>query len=236
MRGSIPAVSGRGRSIYDAVKSDYDSKFGKGATTITQSFLRLESGVLGTTGSISFAVRNNENASGATSVRVTETRLAPTDNFLATEVGFYIYKTASAGATGTKIALNTFPNSLVYTGSGEAANLQSLYNGKLGVKINGRQIVENWDLLRHYRVGNAQKGILTAASGTGNSWDSSTWDAASYGFFPLTPQIEFRGQSKNEVKIDLPESIALAGTSSDNIAVLVFRGLLIQNGSSTVQR
>ena len=180
-------------------------------------------------------MRNNENAPGTSSVRITETRLAPTDNFLATEVGFYIYKTASAGATGTKIVLNTFPNSLVYTGSGEAANLQSLYNSKLSVKINGTQIVENWDLLRHYRVGNAQKSVLTAASGTGNAWDASTWDSASYGFFPLTPQVTFKGQSKNEVSVSLPESIALAGTSSDNIAVLIFRGLLIQNGSVTVQ-
>lgn len=235
MANTQPAVAGRSRSIYTAVNESYKKRYGRGAVTITQSYLRLESATLGTQGTINFAVLKNEIAQGATSVNATENRLNLTDNFLATECGIYIQKTTTATQTTNNSYLDTFPNSLVYTGSGEAVNLQTIYNGKMKTTINGEVIVDSWDVNRHYRAGNAQKAVLTAATGTGNSWDRSTWDAASFGFYPLTPQIEFAGQSKNEISINLPVSAALAGTSSTNICVIIFRGLLIQNGSRTVQ-
>lgn len=233
-------VSGRGRSIYETVKSKYEKQYAnrgglKGSgIVITQSFLRLESATLGTQGSINFAVLVNEMANGASSVSATEKRLALTDTFVATEIGIYITKIASGSTIGSTV-LNTFPNSLVYSGSGEAANLLNIYNGNLNIRINGETIIDSWDVARHYRVGNAQKTVLTAASGTGNSWDASTWDQPNYGMFPVTPQIEFRGNAKNLVNLNLPLSVNLAGTSSTNVAVVLMRGLLVQNGCAIAQ-
>jgi hypothetical protein len=235
----IPAVAGRGRSIFEAVKGQYAGKYApsrqqSNGIVITQSYLRLESAVLSTQGTIDFAVLVNEIAPGASTTNATEKRLALTDNFVCTELGIFIAKYAS-GSTLAASPLDTFPNSLVYSGSGEAANLRNIYNGYLNVQINGDTILDSWDVNRHYRVGNAQKSVLTAASGTGNAWDASTFDSASYGFFPVTPQIEFRGNAKNKLRINLPSSVALAGTSSSNVCVLVMRGLLVQNGSAIAQ-
>lgn len=235
MANTQPAVAGRSRSIYTAVNENYNRRYGKGAVTITQSYLRLESATLGTQGTINFAVLKNEIAQGATSVNATENRLNLTDNFLATECGIYIQKTTTSTQTTNNSYLDTFPNSLVYAKTGEAIALQTIYNGKMKTTINGEVIVDSWDVNRHYRVGNAQKAVTTSATATNNSWDRSTWDAASYGFYPLTPQIEFAGQSKNEISINLPVSADMTGTSSTNICVIIFRGLLIQNGSRTVQ-
>lgn len=215
------AVAGRSRSIFDSIPK-------KQGVVRTQSYLRLESAALGTQGTVDFNLLTNQGT-----VNTTEKRLAITDNFIITEVGFFIYKVAS-GSTSQVNTLNTFPNSLVYTGSGEAANLMNLYNGSLFINIDGRTILESWDLMRHYRVGNAQKTVLTAASGTGNAWDASTWDSASYGYFPVTPQITLFGSSKNVIRLNLPASVAMAGTSSSNYATLVLRGFLDQSASNVV--
>jgi len=220
----FPAVSGRNRNIYERIPK-------KPGVVRTQSTLRLESDALGTQSSVDF---NLIKGSGNYTQHETEKRLSITDNFIVTEIGFYILKVTTAG-TNRGDTLRTFPNAVQFSGSNEATNLMNLYNGYLGITIDGKQILAGqWDLMRHYRVGSAQKGVLTAASGTGNAWDQSTWDTASYGMFPVTPTITFYGSSNNLITLNLPAAVNMAGTSSTNYAVLLFRGYLDQSASNVV--
>ena len=217
----------RGQEIYQRTLGKY---LGKKGVVITPGYLRLESAALGTQNTIDFGTLTNENAPGATAVNVAEQRLNMTDNFYVSEIGIYIMKVTTAGETHKGI-MRTYLNSLIFSGSNEALNLRNLYNGKLLVDVNGDRIIDGWDVMRHYRVGNAQEDVLTAASGTGNAWEADTWDTASFGMFPCTPGFELQGNAKNKISISCPAALNMAGTSSSNYAIFIARGLKIQNGS-----
>ena len=75
-----------------------------------------------------------------------------------------------------------------------------------------------------------------ATGAAADKYQADSFENATTGFYPVTPQIEVRGNAKNRFRIDLPGSTNLAGTASDNFVILTLRGLLIQNGSSTAQR
>lgn len=231
------STNSRSREIFNNALSKYTDAYGKKAgIVITQGYLRLLSAALtATQGSFQFGVLKSEFASGASTIDPSERRLNIVDNFLVTEMRISLVKVA----TGESVSISTpstFPNSLVFAKSGEAAALMSVYNGALTIEIDGTKILDGWDISRHYRVGNAQKSVLTAATGTGNSWVASTYDSASYGYYPVTPQIELKGNSKNQISVILPVSGDLTGTSSTNYVMLDLRGLLIQNGSRIAQR
>jgi hypothetical protein len=132
--------------------------------------------------------------------------------------------------------MNQFPNEYKFTGSGEAKNLMNVYNGFLSCVINGETILDSWDVNRHYRVGTSQEGLAASANATVNLYAADNYDSASYGFYPVTPQIELRGNAKNRLRINLPANVSLAGTASTNYAILEVRGLLVQNGSAIAQR
>lgn len=229
----------RSRDIYTSIKTAYTSKYGsakQSGIVITQGYLRSMSAALSATqGGVTFGILVNDISSGATAIDASEQRLNLVDNFLATEIRVSLLKVAT-GDTASISTISTFPNALVFAKAGEAKALMNVYNGKLSVVINGETIIDSWDVMRHYRVGNAQKLVLTAATGTGNAWEASTYDNASYGFYPVTPQIELRGNGKNKITLALPVGGDLTGTSSSNYVVLEMRGLLIQNGSTIAQK
>jgi hypothetical protein len=232
----VQATGLRSRDIYNNVKGKYDGRYGKNAgIVITQSYLRLQSAALATQSTIDFAVLINELAPGASTVDPSEKRLALVDNFLITEMRISLLKVASGDSSAIS-TLNQFPNEYKFTGSGEAKNLMNIYNGFLTTTINGEVILDSWDISRHYRVGTAQEGLAASANATVNLYAADNYDSASYGFYPVTPQIELRGNAKNRLRINLPANVSLAGTSSTNYAVLEVRGLLVQNGSAIAQR
>lgn len=227
----------RSRDIYTSTKEIYKRRYpnGKGIV-ITQSYLRLQSAILATLSSIEFALLVNENAPGSLSVDPTEKRLSIVDNFLITEMKLSLVKRPT-GENVANQAESMFPNPLIFSGAGEADALQVIYNSLLNLQINGDTILDSWDVQRHYRVGTAQKGVnLNATGGAADKFQADTFESATYGFYPVTPQIEVRGNAKNRFRIELPVSANLAGTASDNFVILTLRGLLIQNGSSTAQR
>jgi len=227
----------RSRDIYTSTKEIYTRRYPRGkGIVITQSFLRLQSAILATLSSIEFGLLVNELAPGASSVDPTEKRLSIVDNFLITEMKISLVKRPT-GQTVAQRAESLFPNPLIFTGANEAANFQVVYNGLMSLQINGDTILDSWDALRHYRVGTAQKGVnLNATGAAADKYQADSFENATTGFYPVTPQIEVRGNAKNRFRIDLPGSTNLAGTASDNFVILTLRGLLIQNGSSTAQR
>lgn len=213
----------RSRLIYNSLPKEQ-------GVISSQSYLRLESAVLGTQSEITFNVLNNEGT-----VNETEQRLALTDTFTVTELGIFLMKVTTAGTNRSGV-LHTFPNANVFTGSGESANLQNIYNGYFKATVNGVQYIPKMDMLRFYRVGAAQKTVGTstydATNNTSNKYLESTWDNPNYGFYPLTPQLNLSGAWKNSLAITCPASVAMAGTSSSNYVVLILRGFLNQNAAN----
>lgn len=216
-----PVMGNSNRAVFDAMRAEYAKK---GQTpVITASYLRSEV-ILGTTSTVRFPILTQDS-----SPNVNERRLNVADAFQVTSLGIFIYKIAT-GANISSGILNTFPNPLVYTGSGEAANLQGIYNGSLNVTIDRKEIIPAIDCLNFYNVGIAQQAVLTAASGTGNAYQASQY-TNDFGFYTVTPTFKMSGNLVNEITLNLPESVNLAGTSSTNRVVLITRGFLIQGGA-----
>jgi hypothetical protein len=235
----MATTGNRGRDIYTSVKDKYLGKYGRNTgIVITQSYLRLQSAPLSTGSSVEFGVLVNETAQGAVSVDPSEKRLNLVDNFLVTEMRLSLAKKAVGQAHVGQSTLKQFPNPLIFAAANEAKNLMEVYNGFLSCIINGETILDSWDLLRHYRVGTAQEAVmLNATGGAADAYQADNYDSASYGYFPVTPQIELRGNAKNKFRINLPDSVSLAGAAGEsNYLILEFRGLLIQNGSTIAQK
>jgi hypothetical protein len=220
-------ATNRQRAIYNDLR--YNTYAGQRDVIITDSYLRFET-TLGTSTSLSFNTLVNQGAQ-----TVTEHRLNMPDRFCVTDMAFFIRKVAAATPTDGQIAsaqLDTFPNPLTYTGAGEAAALNALYNSYLTVRIDSVVYYDSLDLLRFYRVPTSQQNVsYVVASPAGNTIQADGWDTMNYGFAPIDPTFSLDGKAKNDISVTLPTSIAMAGTSSVNYAVLIVRGFLLQNAS-----
>lgn len=218
-------------ALRESLKAQYPGK------TITQSYLRLERNIQSSTSTnFTFDILQTDSANGA--VSAVEKRLNTSDVFVATAMAMYIYKagtTTSASETDRASAvLCSFPNALVFTGVSEAANLTTLYNGNVKHSVN-RIIYHDNDLdtMRFYRVGQEQRGVIGGTGGTATN--ASQWDDANFGMIGLEPTISFGGLSQNEISIKTPVAVSLAGTTSTNFLVLVYRGFKIQGAAAEFQ-
>lgn len=217
----VSPAADRSRAIYNKIKSQNKNAI------VTQSYLRLEQ-QLGTQSQVEFNVLKNEGT-----VQSTERRLSINDAFICDMISVMLYKVPTGEANGIQ-QLDTFPNPLVYTGASEAANLQSIYNGFLSIRVNSTVFIDSLDVMRFLRVGNSQEGVDlgggTGANATG-VYQASEYRSANYPFDKLSPTIKLSGSAKNELKIELPASANLAGTDSTNYVVMLLRGLLISDGA-----
>ena len=132
-----------------------------------------------------------------------------------------------------------FPDSTIFTGSGEATNLNCMYNGRLQFNINSVNLTETIDTLRYKRVGVAQQGVglstYDATNNPSNKYLRSSWDSADYGFQTFHQSIALNGQANNLINLLLPTGVNCAGTSSQNYAVIILRGTLLINGAGKVE-
>lgn len=214
------------RALYNAlIEQKNQGKFAKDAI-ITMSYLRFET-VLTSSQNVIFNVLSNQ---GNGVQRSTEKRLNTPDAFIVSDFGFMIKK-VTATTTDAQAKLFSYPEPSVFTGT-EAKNLENLWNGYLTVKIDQTTWIDSLDMKRFYNVGQAQQGLAVSANATANLYQNSEWSHSSWGFDGLEPAIRFDGASNNDVTINLPESLNMAGAANEsNIAVLMVRGYLIQRGS-----
>lgn len=217
----------RARAIYNHILQNYPKKI-----TSTQGYLRLEKELVDSRSNIQFNVLTNDGTP-----RASEKRLALTDLFFATEMSLYLMKITDAQVTaGVEFGsiMDTYPNSITYDGANEAAALRTMYNGNFNVKIDNDVIIEGLDNMRFYRAGQAQQGVeVSVDTNTNPAYVADEWNSASYGMYPLTPNILFSGTAKNSVFIELPDSVDMSDpdATSKNYVICVFRGILIQNAS-----
>lgn len=219
-RHKIPALDQR-RAIYNALGR------GKGIVN-SPSYLRLEA-KLGATSAISFNLLVN-----AQNQTVTENRLNINDTFITTDMAVFVFKVATGAAT-TSAQLHSFANPTVFTGAGEAALVNTIFeSGKFSMTKNGILTIPSLDCLRFKVVGVAQQGLDV---GVTLSYFQDEKRSEHTGFIStFTPVITFQGNDNVVLNINLPASVNLAGTASDNYCVLYFRGYLRQNASFVGQK
>jgi hypothetical protein len=217
-----------------AVQQEKAALYAQAGVITTPGYLRLEVSLTGTTNLVAFQVRD---AQGGTQ-HVTERRLKVSDSFTVMAGAFYIGKAAAtAGVVSNAqygaMSLHTFPNPLVFTGGTSAANLQSLYNGYLSVRVDSTVFIDSMPMLNFYRVATSQQGVGPAVIIQRDEWPLSM-----YGQRDWTPTIELNGLANTEININLPTSVDLASgapTTYENNAVLYLTGFLNQGGASVQQ-
>lgn len=222
-----------------AIQQEKAKLYARKGVITTPGYLRLEISLTGATNIVRFQVRDAQGGSQ----HVTERRLKVSDSFTVLGGSFYIGK---AGVTGpatvptdaqfAAMSLHTFPNPQVFTGGTAAANLQSIYNGYLSVRVDSTVFIDSMPMLNFYRVATSQLGVgSTAANNLPVQADE--WPLSMYGRNEWQPTLELNGLANTEIDINLPTSVALnagAATYQTN-AVLYLSGFLNQGGASVQQ-
>jgi hypothetical protein len=194
---------------------------------LSQSFLRLETGLVAGNTQYKFDILVNENTQ--TTNYNTQLKLNLQDSFIVSQIGFFVC--APASTTDASYRLLTYPNKTAFTTHATALN--TLYNGYMSLTINQRTIIPNWDLYKHLDVPTTQQNMVTgtfaSTTGAGLLADDQN-NAGDFGFFPCEPNIVLVGSKKNDLTVTLPAGLATVATNSR--LVCIFRGILAQNTTS----
>jgi hypothetical protein len=190
------------------------------SAVLSQSYLRSE--VAMSTSVTSYQIPILVNSQQGNNF-VTNNFLALQDAFVVSSIGIYV--SIPASSTTTAFPLYTYPNQVAFSTSGAATALYNLYNGKMSVTVNNKQIVPSWDIYKHLYVPQFQQG--TSASATNGGIDQN--DASEYGYYPVEPNLVFVGSKNNVITLDLPAAIGTLQASTAPRIVVIFKGLLAQN-------
>ena len=186
---------------------------------LTQSFLRSEVALSTSVANYHIPVLVNDTQNG--SVRVNEKRLNLQDIFITTELDIFI---GIGAATATDAKLYSYPNPNVFSTSGAAAALYSLYNGYLNLTINNEQLLPAWSVLRHLFVPQTQGGVgITAQTIFPIDQINFGEDAA----YPVEPGIVMNGAAN--INLNLTANGAPAAIQSNSFICVIQRGILCQN-------
>jgi hypothetical protein len=182
---------------------------------LSQSYLRFENTLSTTKTSYDFGVLNNQTISGQ-SQTPTEQRLNLQDAFYISEMMVYIAKASSA--TDASFKLSTYPSPTVFTTSGAAAALYTLYNGVLSLTVNNRQIVPASDLQKFLETPQTQQ--TGAANSPIDQFDGNFSTV-------VEPNLVLIGSKNSLFNITIPS--AFAALDSNTRVVILVRGVLAQN-------
>ena len=163
--------------------------------------------------------------------------IQPGDAFCICAWALKIYKSADTGAaTAGNISQTvdySYPNPNVFTKSGEASNLESLFNGYLKIIMNNNVINSQYPAYKFRRVNTSQKGSQTgvAAGPIYSTVSSEEQNFVSNGLVALEPTINFLGNWNFQAQLIPPAALDLTGTASTNYVSLILDGFLIQQGA-----
>lgn len=185
-----------------------------GTAVLSQSYLRSEV-LLSTTQTLyTFPILVNDNQSGG--ITNTSNLLNLQDAFYVSEMA--IYFAAPGSSTASNFPLVSYPNASIFA-AGSDAELYSLYNGKMSILINNRQIVPTIDLYRFYDAEQTQAPAVTNAK--------DQFSGKNSGKYVIEPGIVFVGSKQNVVQVSIPN--ALASVQANSRMILYCVGHLAQN-------
>jgi hypothetical protein len=210
------------RLIFDNAKNLVNNAgFSAGQAVLSQSYIRSEVAMSTTT--TSYQIPILVNSVGAGTNFATNNLLNLQDAFVVSSIGIFV--AAPAASTTTAFPLFTYPNAVTFSTAGAATALYNLYNGKLSIVVNNRQIVPAMDLYRYLYVPQFQQG--SSSSATNGGIDQN--DATEYGYYPVEPNIVLVGSKNNVISLELPGAISTLQASTAPRIVMIMRGILAQN-------
>lgn len=208
------------RLVFDNAKNLVNNAgFSAGQAVLSQSYLRSE--VAMSTSTTSYQIPILVNSTGSNTNFATNNLLNLQDAFVVSSIGVFV--SIPAASTTTAFPLYTYPNASAFTTSGAATALYNLYNGKLSVVVNNRQIVPALDLYRFLYVPQTQQG----AASTATTIDQN--DATEFGYYPVEPNIVLVGSKNNVISLELPGAISTLQAGVAPRIVVIMRGILAQN-------
>ena len=208
------------RLVFDNAKNLVNNAgFSAGQAVLSQSYIRSE--VAMSTSTTSYQIPILVNSTGANTNFATNNLLQLQDAFVVSSIGIFVSIPASSSTTAFR--LYTYPNTTAFSTAGAATALYNLYNGKLSVVVNNRQIVPAWDLYRHLYVPQTQQG----AASTATTQDEN--DATEFGYYPVEPNIVLVGSKNNVISLELPGAISTLEAGTAPRIVVIMRGILAQN-------
>ena len=211
------------RLIFDNAKNLINNAgLSVGQAVLSQSYIRSE--VAMSTSTTSYQIPILVNSTGANTNFATNQLLQLQDAFVVSSIGVFV--SIPASSTTTAFRLYTYPNTTAFSTAGAATALYNLYNGKLSVVVNNRQIVPAWDLYRHLYVPQTQQG----AASTATTQDEN--DATEFGYYPVEPNIVLVGSKNNVISLELPGAISTLEAGTAPRIVVIMRGILAQNSTS----
>lgn len=219
------------RMVFDRLNRDWSAQIESKKVTISYENLRLESANLGTQQNIPFAMLSDDNSVPA---QPSEIRLNKSDIFVATRIGFFIAKVASGGTRATT-RLRTYPNQRIFTGASEAVNFEALYQAGLNIMIDQTNYYPEFYTGNFLNVPPMQEQMATVTA-TPAGYTAAGVDRDIFNIddstVEMNPNVSFSGNQKITTVIQLPESVALAGSGgTTNFCCLIFGGFLIQSGA-----
>ena len=208
------------RLVFDNAKNLVNNAgFSAGQAVLSQSYIRSE--VAMSTSTTSYQIPILVNSTGANTNFATNNLLQLQDAFVVSSIGIFVSIPATSSTTAFR--LYTYPNTTAFSTAGAATALYNLYNGKMSVVVNNRQIVPSWDIYRHLYVPQTQQG----AASTATTQDEN--DATEFGYYPVEPNIVLVGSKNNVISLELPGAISTLEAGTAPRIVVIMRGILAQN-------
>ena len=208
------------RLIFDNAKNLINNAgMSVGQAVLSQSYIRSE--VAMSTSTTSYQIPILVNSTGANTNFATNNLLQLQDAFVVSSIGIFV--SIPATSTTTAFRLYTYPNTTAFSTAGAATALYNLYNGKMSVVVNNRQIVPSWDIYRHLYVPQTQQ----LAASTATTQDEN--DATEFGYYPVEPNIVLVGSKNNVISLELPGAISTLEAGTAPRIVVIMRGILAQN-------
>jgi hypothetical protein len=213
------------------------SKIGKGNVRLTQSTLFLTRPISATSTVYNFDVLESQTQT----LQADEIRLNLNDEFIITQLGFYLQasiKSREGVDTGAKVLLSYAPFEQNYN---EASKINNFYNGAFQIAVNNIIYLDKYDVKKSMFVPRTQFANFNAVSGQPSTIPSV--DFSTNGMFGTEPLLTLSGAKKNNLTLTIPTAITNANfsvTDNNGVAyviavervVCLARGLNAQNGAS----
>lgn len=226
------------RAFFNEVVADYMAlpAFKDGRQRIIPTRGELRSEVIlnpagaGARNTIEWNVRSDQANPTMPRIRATENRLDTNDAFAVMEWGIFFGAQVAPNAGDGRIVLHQFENPLVFPTAFNA--IGTAYNGTVDLDVNSVKYLDKVGASVCRFVDQAQQGVAYIAAGPAlNQIQRSTFERGR-GFVKMLPKLNFSGSDKVQFQLNMPQAEAFTEANVEITAVLILRGLKIQNGAT----
>jgi hypothetical protein len=229
--GDLPLVAGvtEERAAYNEVVQMYADAYrgGNSQIAILKSELRSEV-VLGTQNVIEWNLRSDQPNPGMVGLRSTENRLDINDAFVVRQVSV-LFGFQKETAVNSLVNLSTWENPLVFSAS-VADAMRQAYNGTLSMEVNTVRYLDGLGASAFRYVDTAQENVEVSGP-TPGTFQASAWEQ-NKAWVTMVPQFRVHGSDKTRFTLTIPDTADFTSDANTVTAVLILRGLKVQNGGT----